>query len=256
MILTKPEVAVNTPRGLVWRMQPEALLSFLLDLWGKYLSKTHKSFHHLTSGNAFKDFSRIQCHCLHSSAQIYLFVYCFQILTLFSHRGIMLCGTVCLHKWLEAICFSLPPSEHARWGHIRALGGSCPGLPAHHHGLHILLPALLCIWEAACGSVLPWEGGPAAEEGKPACLALVALSRQPLWRKKKRLQSKTICSFDNVRCILWTCLWNSCLLTSASSRPCSIWKNLETSKWATRTHTHTHTHTYISLLKGKNLWTY
>ncbi|MED6280170.1 hypothetical protein CHARACLAT_008027, partial [Characodon lateralis] len=54
---------------------------------------------------------------------------------------------------------------HVRWGDIRTLGGSDVGLPARHFWLHILLPAVLCVWETVCGSLLPREGGSAAEEG-------------------------------------------------------------------------------------------
>ncbi|XP_061767344.1 transmembrane protein 41A-B-like isoform X2 [Nerophis ophidion] len=60
--------------------------------------------------------------------------------------------------------FFLP--EHARRRDIRAVGGSGPGLLAHHHGLHVLLPALVRLREAARGAGLPGEGGSAAEEGK------------------------------------------------------------------------------------------
>lgn len=61
---------------------------------------------------------------------------------------------------------SLPSSEHASWCNIWTVGGSGVGLPAHHCWLHILLPALLCVWKATRGSFLPGEGGPAAAEGR------------------------------------------------------------------------------------------
>ncbi len=53
------------------------------------------------------------------------------------------------------IHLSLLHSEHASWCDIRSLGGSGVGLPAHHLRLHIVLPALLCVWKAARGSGLP-----------------------------------------------------------------------------------------------------
>ena len=61
---------------------------------------------------------------------------------------------------------SFVPLEHVSRCHIWAKGGSGADLLAHHHRIHILLPVVLCIWKAACGSVLPCEGGPAAEQGE------------------------------------------------------------------------------------------
>lgn len=50
------------------------------------------------------------------------------------------------------------------------MGGSGSGLPAHHHRLHVLLPACCRLWKAARGPVVPREGRPAAEKGqRPSC---------------------------------------------------------------------------------------
>lgn len=61
----------------------------------------------------------------------------------------------------------IPRSEHVSWCNLWALGGPGAGLSAHHFRLYVLLPALLSVWKAVCGSNLPWESGPAAEEGEP-----------------------------------------------------------------------------------------
>lgn len=61
----------------------------------------------------------------------------------------------------------LPRSEHVSWCNLWALGGPGAGLSAHHFRIYVLLPALLGVWKAVCGSALPWESGPAAVEGEP-----------------------------------------------------------------------------------------
>lgn len=48
-----------------------------------------------------------------------------------------------------------PVSEHAGRRHIWTLGGPGAGVPAHHHGLNVLLPAVVHLREAACGSHIP-----------------------------------------------------------------------------------------------------
>ncbi|XP_077438533.1 transmembrane protein 41A-B isoform X1 [Vanacampus margaritifer] len=58
-----------------------------------------------------------------------------------------------------------PGSEHAGRCHIRTLGRPGASMPAHHHGLNILLPAVVRLWEAACGSRFPGQSGTAAEKG-------------------------------------------------------------------------------------------
>lgn len=75
---------------------------------------------------------------------------------------------------LNRDCFS--SSEHVSWCNIRALGGSGIGLYARHHRLHVLLPAICSIWKAVCGVPLPWEGGPAAEEGRHVLNPLLSYS--------------------------------------------------------------------------------
>lgn len=75
---------------------------------------------------------------------------------------------------LNRDCFS--SSEHVSWCNIRALGGSGIGLHARHHRLHVLLPAICSIWKAVCGVPLPWEGGPAAEEGRHVLNPLLSYS--------------------------------------------------------------------------------
>lgn len=66
-------------------------------------------------------------------------------------------------RWLISFC----PSEHVSRCHFRAMGGSGPGLPAHHHRLHVLLFACRSLRKAARGPAVPREGRAAAEEGQP-----------------------------------------------------------------------------------------
>lgn len=97
---------------------------------------------------------------------------------------------------------SLCPSEHVGWCNIRALGGSCIGVPAHHHRLHVLLPALFCVWEAARGPSLPRQSGSAAEKGKrPVASGSVRLWALCSWKEANILPDMFgMLTFANEHC--------------------------------------------------------
>ncbi|XP_057703514.1 transmembrane protein 41A-B-like isoform X2 [Corythoichthys intestinalis] len=56
-------------------------------------------------------------------------------------------------------------AEHVSRRHFRTLGGPGSCVPSDHHRLHILLPAVVRLWEAARGPHLPGQSGATTKQG-------------------------------------------------------------------------------------------